>query len=67
MPEDACKTVYDSTAGYEASVSNLTRISVDSDNVFGDNSDDEMTMMTPTLTGSPTEGYTADVIVGIAV
>ena len=67
MPEDACKAVYDSTAGYEASVSNLTRISVDSDNVFGDNSDDEMTMMTPTLTGSPTEGYTADVTVGIAV
>ncbi|HYD05656.1 MAG TPA: intradiol ring-cleavage dioxygenase [Reyranella sp.] len=67
LPEDACKAVYDATPGYEASVSNLTRISIDSDNVFRDNSDDEMTMMTPTLTGNVTDGYVAEVTVGIAV
>lgn len=66
MPADACREVYDATAGYEASVSNLTRISVDSDMVFGDNSDDQMTMMTPTLSGNVTDGYVAEVTVGIA-
>ena len=32
-----------------------------------DNSDDEVSMMTPMLAGSPAEGYSADVTVGIAV
>jgi protocatechuate 3,4-dioxygenase beta subunit len=66
MPQDACKAVYDATPGYEASISNLTRISIDSDNVFRDNSDDEMTMMTPALTGNVTDGYVAEVTVGVA-
>ena len=35
MPADACQEAY-KTAGYEASVSNLTRVSLTSDNVFGD-------------------------------
>lgn len=66
MPAETCKEVYDATSGYEASVSNLTRISVESDMVFGDNSNDEMTMMTPTLSGNVTDGYVAEVTVGIA-
>ena len=34
MPADACKAVYDSAAGYEASISSFGRISIASDNVF---------------------------------
>jgi protocatechuate 3,4-dioxygenase beta subunit len=67
LPEAACKTVYDSTPGYEASIANLPRISIASDNVFRDNAADEIRMMTPALTGNPTDGYLADVTVGIAV
>jgi protocatechuate 3,4-dioxygenase beta subunit len=67
MPAEACKTVYDNVAGYEASISSFGRISIASDNVFRDNSDDEMTMMTPALSGNTTEGYTAEATVGIAV
>jgi len=67
MPADACADVYNNTAGYEASVSNLTRISIARDMVFSDNSADEMSMMTPTLSGNATDGYVADVTVGIAV
>jgi protocatechuate 3,4-dioxygenase beta subunit len=66
LPSDTCKEVYGSATGYEASIESFARISVDSDNVFRDNSDDEMAMMTPTLTGSVTDGYVADVTVGIA-
>ncbi len=66
LPTAACNEVYPNAAGYEASVSNFARISIDSDNVFRDNSTVEMTMMTPALTGSVTDGYVAEVTVGVA-
>ena len=66
MPEDVSREVYANVAGYEQSISNLERISIASDNVFRDNSDDEITMMTPTLTGNVTDGHTAEIIVAIA-
>jgi protocatechuate 3,4-dioxygenase beta subunit len=67
LPEDVCKAVYDASPDYAASVSNLTRISFERDMVFRDNSDAEMTMMTPQVAGNPADGYAADVTVGIAV
>jgi protocatechuate 3,4-dioxygenase beta subunit len=66
LPADTCKEVYDATAGYEASISSFARISIERDMVFSDNSDDEMAMMTPALTGNITGGYVAEVTVGIA-
>jgi protocatechuate 3,4-dioxygenase beta subunit len=67
LPAQACNEVYDAVAGYEASVSAFARISVDSDNVFRNNTDEQMTMMTPALTGNAADGYTAEVTVGVAV
>ena len=67
MPEDISRDVFNNVAGYEASISNFERITVASDNVFGDNSEDQMTMMTPTLTGNTTDGFTAEVTVALAV
>ena len=67
FPTEICREVYASVAGYEASVSNFERISIASDNVFRDNSDEQITMMTPMLTGNTTDGYSADVTVAIAV
>ena len=67
LPTDVCREVYASAAGYEQSVSTFERISIERDMVFRDNSDAEMTMMTPTLTGNLTDGYVAEVTVGIAV
>jgi protocatechuate 3,4-dioxygenase beta subunit len=67
MPADICREVYAGVAGYEASVSSFERISISSDNVFGDNSDDQISMMTPTLAGNVADGYTADITVAIAV
>ena len=52
LPEAACKTVY-ATSGYEQSLSNMGRVSLDSDNVFRDGYDLQM----PTVTGDPSSGY----------
>jgi protocatechuate 3,4-dioxygenase beta subunit len=52
LREETCKAVY-ATSGYEQSLSNLSRVSLDSDNVFGDGYD----LQLPTITGNPSGGY----------
>ena len=54
FPQDVCETVY-ATSGYEASLSNLSRTSLDTDNVFSDG----YSLQLATLTGSVSEGYVA--------
>ena len=52
LPEATAKSVY-ATNGYEQSVSNLSRVSLASDNVFSDGYDLQM----PTVKGEPSSGY----------
>jgi protocatechuate 3,4-dioxygenase beta subunit len=52
LPEATAKAVY-ATTGYEQSVSNISRVSLASDNVFSDGYDLQM----PTLTGDRSSGY----------
>jgi protocatechuate 3,4-dioxygenase beta subunit len=54
MPEDTCNAVY-ATDGYSASVSNLARVSLATDNVFSDGWDTQV----PAITGSTDAGYKA--------
>jgi protocatechuate 3,4-dioxygenase beta subunit len=54
MPQDICATVY-ATSGYEQSKTNLTKVSLTTDNVFGD--DGGVTQI-PTVTGNVSGGYT---------
>ena len=61
LPQDVCETVY-ATPGYEASVSNLSRVSLTSDNVFGD---DGGASQLATVTGDVTSGYTVRLAVGV--
>jgi protocatechuate 3,4-dioxygenase beta subunit len=61
FPQDVCDEVY-ATEGYEQSVSNLARLSLASDNVFGD---DEGAHQLATMTGSVEDGYVARLDVGI--
>ena len=61
LPRDTCETVY-ATSGYEASVSNLARVSLDSDNVFGD---DGGAAQLGTVTGSVDSGYTVSLVVAV--
>jgi protocatechuate 3,4-dioxygenase beta subunit len=60
LPKDVCEEVY-ATDGYAKSVSNLSRVSLDTDNVFRDGYSAELA----TVTGSVADGYTATLTVGI--
>ncbi|SDG23921.1 intradiol ring-cleavage dioxygenase [Klenkia brasiliensis] len=60
LPQDACEAVY-ATDGYEASVANLSRVSLATDGVFSDGWELE----TPTVTGSVDAGYAVAMGVGV--
>ena len=60
MPQDTCNTVF-AQSGYSASVGNLSRVSLASDNVFSDGA----TLQLPSISGSVSEGYTAELTVAI--
>jgi len=61
LPQDVCETVY-AEEGYEASVSNLSRVSLAGDNVFGD---DGGASQLATVTGDVESGYTVTLPVRI--
>ncbi|GAA2674383.1 intradiol ring-cleavage dioxygenase [Actinoplanes palleronii] len=61
MPKAACDTVF-ATTGYEASVANLAQVSLDDDNVFGD---DAGALQLPTVSGDVTAGYTVSLTAGV--
>ncbi|GAA1393265.1 intradiol ring-cleavage dioxygenase [Pseudonocardia kongjuensis] len=54
LPEDTCTAVY-ATTGYESSVRTLSQVTLDSDNVFGD---DGGVSQLATVTGDVTSGFT---------
>lgn len=61
LPQDVCDVVY-ATDGYDASVANLAQVTLDGDNVFGD---DGGALQLATVTGSVEDGYTVRLTVGI--
>ena len=61
LPQDVCDAVY-ATSGYETSVSDLAQLSLDSDNVFGN---DGGASQLGTVTGDVSEGYTVTLAVGV--
>lgn len=65
MPAATCSAVYSGSSLYASSVSTFARVSLSSDNVFADNSSDQITQMTPVFTGSVATGLSATVTVGI--
>lgn len=62
MPETACNDVF-ATTGYSASVSNLSKITLATDNVFSDGSSQQLA----TVTGNTSAGYVATLTVGVPV
>jgi protocatechuate 3,4-dioxygenase beta subunit len=52
LPDATCQAVY-ATSGYEQSRSNLSRVSLETDNVFRNGYD----LQLPTVTGDPSSGY----------
>ncbi|MFI8948709.1 intradiol ring-cleavage dioxygenase [Streptomyces sp. NPDC053750] len=61
LPRTGCETVF-ATDGYESSVDNLAKLTLKTDNVFGD---DGGVHQLATLTGSVKAGYTAELTVPI--
>ena len=61
LPQEACEAVY-ATTGYEQSVTNLARVTLATDNVFGD---DGGASQTPTSSGDVTNGYAIALTVGV--
>lgn len=61
MPEDPCSAVY-ALSAYSGSSSNLAQVSLDSDNVFGD---DGGALQIATVTGDTTAGYAVSLTVRV--
>ena len=61
LPQDACETVY-ATAGYEQSVRTLGQVSLEGDNVFGD---DGGARQLGTVTGNAADGFTVALTVAV--
>lgn len=61
LPEDACAAVY-ATDGYSASVASLQQVSLESDNVFGD---DGGASQLGTPSGNVDEGYIVELAVPV--
>jgi protocatechuate 3,4-dioxygenase beta subunit len=66
MPQDIASAIYNNATGYSASITNLARVSLSSDGVFGDNTSAQIAAMTPTLAGSVANGFTGSAVVGLA-
>lgn len=65
MPQAECETVYAEDDRYPTSTRNLGRISLDTDNVFSDNTDEQIAQQTAVMTGSVSEGYHASVVIPV--
>ncbi len=61
LPKDVCDDVY-GTSGYEQSVSNMARVSLNSDMVFSDG----VSLQTPSMTGNASSGYVSSLVVGVS-
>ena len=61
LPEQACTAVFGYDTGYAASVPNMSRVTLSSDNVFGDGWDAELA----TVTGDPASGMTIALTIGV--
>jgi protocatechuate 3,4-dioxygenase beta subunit len=62
LPEDACRAVY-GTDGYGQSLENLQQVTLETDNVFGD---DGGVHQLGAVTGSVDEGYVVELVVPVA-
>jgi protocatechuate 3,4-dioxygenase beta subunit len=63
LPQDVCETVYTTADGYSRSTSNLSQITLESDNVFSDG----VSLQMATAMGNITEGYLVTLTFGLAV
>ncbi len=64
LPQEICETVY-AVSGYGESARNLGQLTLQTDNVFSGATTDQLTLMTPKVTGSVSEGYVATATIAV--
>lgn len=62
LPAEMVNPVYAHDDGYSASITNIARLSLETDGIFSDGWDAQL----PTFTGSPEAGYDVDITIGVA-
>lgn len=67
IPADEASYVYSVRTDYGNSRLNFVNLTLGTDNVFGDNTDEEIEAQTLVMSGNDTEGYTGTVTVGLAL
>jgi len=65
MPAAECAAVYASDSRYSNGTRNLGRITLESDNIFADNTKAQVAQQTPSLTGDPTTGYSGKLTIPV--
>jgi protocatechuate 3,4-dioxygenase beta subunit len=65
MPEDVCMAVYAVSPAYATSIQTIGQVSVLGDNVFGNNTAEQLSVQTPVITGDPASGYAGNAQVGV--
>lgn len=65
MPEEESAAVYAADSRYTNGTRNLGRITIASDNVFGDNTEGEIAQQLMALVGDPQSGYEGTVTIPI--
>lgn len=65
LPQAECQALYASDARYPNSAENLSRLTLNSDNVFGDNTEAQLTQQTAAISGDADTGYQAKVTVPV--
>lgn len=62
LPQEVCEQVFDADSGYSRSLDNMSRVTLATDNVFGDGWDAELA----TVTGIPDSGLDIALTIGVA-
>jgi len=65
LPEADCAAVYAADARYSNGTTNLGRITIATDNVFSDNSAEEIAQQMLAMTGDPATGYAGAVTIAV--
>lgn len=65
LPQPECRALYASDRRYPDSLTNLGRLSLSTDNVFGDNTPAQIAQQTLSITGDAVNGYRGRVVIPV--
>lgn len=65
FPDDISRAIYEQHTDYPDSLAPFEEMSLSNDNVFGDNSDEELAAQTLALSGDMASGYTGEIVIAL--